>query len=164
MSIVKKTSVSIIATCLAACMAVANHTPETAALLASLKSLRGQRLLVGHQDATAYGVNWSAEPDKSDMKSTIGAYPAVYGWDVGHLEIGKSANLDGVSSNLMHTRVIEAYERGGVNTISWHATNPVTGESAWDTTRHSVKEILPHGQYHDIYNAYLNQLAFFSKA
>src|SRR3546814_266576 len=125
MRIVKQTGVSIIAFCLTACVAVAGRSPETAALLNALKSLSGQYVLLGHQDATAYGVDWSAEPDKSDVKSTIGTYPAVYGWDVGHLEIGKPANLDNVSFDLMRARIIEAYHRGGINTISWHATNQI---------------------------------------
>lgn len=163
MSIVKQIGTSIIVFCLATCTTVADRSPETNALLAVLKSLSGQYILLGHQDATAYGVDWSAEPNKSDVKSTTGAYPAVYGWDVGHLEIGKPANLDNVSFNLMRTRIIEAYSRGGINTISWHTTNPTNGQSAWDTTRNSVKEILPGGKHHDTYNDYLSRLAAFFK-
>lgn len=163
MNIAKQIGALIIAFCLATCTAIADRSPETIALLQALKSLSGQYLLLGHQDATAYGVDWSAEPDKSDVKSTTGSYPAVYGWDLGHLEIGKSANLDNVSFNLMRTRIIEAYHRGGINTISWHATNPVNGKSTWDTTRHSVREILPNAQHHGTYNAYLDRLATFFK-
>ena len=123
--------------------------------------MSGQHILFGHQDATAYGIDWSAEPNKSDVKSTTGAYPAVYGWDIGHLEIGKSANLDNVAFDLMRTRITEAYHRGGINTVSWHATNPVNGQSAWDTTRNSVKEMLPGGKHHATYNDYLDRLATF---
>lgn len=161
----------ILAWCLASGMAITDRRPikhlglstETKALLNALKSLNGEYILVGHQDATAYGVDWSAESGRSDVKSTSGTYPAVYGWDVGHLEIGKSANLDNVAFDLMRTRIIEAYGRGGVNTISWHATNPINGQSAWDTTRHSVREILPGGKHHETYNDYLGKLAVFFK-
>lgn len=138
-------------------------TPETQALLNNLKTISKAHILLGHQDATAYGVDWSAEPGRSDVKSTTGAYPAVYGWDVGHIELGERANLDGVSFDLMRNRIIAAYKRGGINTISWHVTNPVNGLSSWDTTRHSVKEILRAGRHHDTYNAYLKKLAAFIK-
>jgi len=164
MRIVKQAGFSLVTFYLAMGSAIAHLSPETAALLGTLKSISGRYLLLGHQDAVAYGVNWSAEPGKSDVRSTTGAYPAVYGWDVGHLEIGKPANLDNVSFDLMRTRIIEAYKRGGINTISWHTTNPVNGQSAWDTTRHSVKEILPDGIHHNTYNEYLNQLVAFFKS
>src|SRR3546814_367446 len=64
----------------------------------------------------------------------------------------------------MRARIIEAYQRGGINTISWHATNPVNGQSAWDTTQHSIKEILPNGLHHHTYNDYLDRLATFFKS
>ncbi|WP_262246830.1 glycoside hydrolase family 26 protein [Parapedobacter soli] len=163
MRIVKQTGILIAAFCLVSQVSVAGRSPEAAALLNALKSISGQYLLLGHQDATAYGIDWAAEPDRSDIKSTTGAYPAVHGWDVGHLEIGRNANLDNVSFSLMRDRIIEAYERGGINTISWHSTNPVNGESAWDTTRNSVKQILPGGKHHGKYNDYLNRLARFFK-
>ncbi|MFB2120545.1 glycoside hydrolase family 26 protein [Parapedobacter sp. 2B3] len=164
MNIVKQIGMLVAAVSLASCTAVEKRSPETAALLAALKSLGSQYVLLGHQDATAYGVDWSAEPSKSDVKSTTGAYPAIYGWDLGHLEIGKPANLDNVSFDLMRIRITEAYNRGGINTISWHATNPVNGQSAWDTTQHSIAEILPNGLHHDTYNDYLDRLATFFKS
>ncbi|WP_353125629.1 glycoside hydrolase family 26 protein [Parapedobacter pyrenivorans] len=161
MKITEKARFSLIVCCMVAQAAVADLTPQTAALLNALKTISGKHILLGHQDATAYGVDWSAEPGKSDVKSTTGSYPAVYGWDVGHLEIGKSSNLDNVSFDSMRTRMIEAYERGGINTVSWHSTNPVNGSSAWDTTRYSVSEILPGGKHHDTLNDYLRHLAVF---
>lgn len=161
MKIAKKAGFSLIVCCLVTHAAIADLTPETAALLCALKTISGKHILLGHQDATAYGVDWSAEPGRSDVKSTTGSYPAVYGWDVGRLEIGKAANLDNVSFDLMRTRMVEAYERGGINTVSWHSINPANGRSAWDTTRHSVREILPGAKHHDTYKDYLRQLADF---
>ncbi len=164
MGITQQTGFSFIACCCFVHVAVADLTPETAALLNSLKTISGKHILLGHQDATAYGVDWSAEPGKSDVKSTSGAYPAVYGWDVGHLEIDNAANLDNVSFDLLRIRIVEAYKRGGINTISWHSTNPVNGGSAWDTTQYSVREILPKGKHHDTYVNYLQRLADFFKS
>ena len=69
-------------------------TPQTRALFHHLRELARSKLLFGHQDTTAYGVGWWAEEGKSDVKSTTGSYPAVYGWDIGHL--GRDTNLDRV--------------------------------------------------------------------
>ncbi len=136
-------------------------TPETDALLQALKTISGKYTLLGHQDATVYGVDWFDAPDESDVKRTIGAYPAVYGWDVGHIEIGKTENLDNVSFDLMRNRMVEAYKRGSINTVSWHLNNPINGQNSWDTTHHSVREILPNGKYHATYNSYLYELGNF---
>ena len=52
-----------------------------------------------------------------------GAYPAVYGWDVG--DIHRDRNLDRVSFRRMKSWIREADVRGGINTISMHLDNPV---------------------------------------
>ncbi|MGK6349766.1 glycoside hydrolase family 26 protein [Parapedobacter sp. DT-150] len=150
--------------CLFMLPAFGDRSPETDALLNALKALSGKHILLGHQDATAYGVGWSGEPGRADVHRTTGAYPAVYGWDVGHIEIGNKANLDHVLFDLMRTRITEAYARGGINTISWHLGNPINGRSAWDTTHHSVREILPGGSHHDTYKHYLDRLSTFFKS
>jgi len=164
MTVVARHCFSLVFSCVFFHATAADLTPETAALLNTLKTIRGKHILVGHQDATAYGIDWSGEPNKSDMKSTSGAYPAVYGWDVGHLELGKAANLDNVPFDLMRTRIVEAYQRGGINTVSWHLDNPVNGRSAWDTTRNTVRQILPGGEHHETYRGYLAKLADFFKS
>ena len=57
----------------------------------------------------------------------------------------------------------KAYKRGGVNTISWHIDNPVSGGDSWDKTP-AIKEILPGGQQHDWYVQKLDLFADFLKA
>jgi mannan endo-1,4-beta-mannosidase len=115
-------------------------------------------LAFGQQDTTAYGVGWRGEADRSDVKSVCGAHPAVYGWDLDG--IGNEENLDGVSFAYMQTLVREAYDRGGLNTVSWHMRNPVTGEDAWDVTP-AVDAIVPGGSHHDEYRAKLDRVADF---
>jgi hypothetical protein len=60
----------------------------------------------------------------------------------------------------MRKYIQQGYERGGVVTISWHADNPLTSESAWDTTR-SVQAILPNGSRHELYKVWLDKVAAF---
>src|SRR5690606_39240193 len=119
------------ASCAVKSPAPREYTPETANLLSNLKTISKKHILFGHQDATAYGVFWKDEEGRSDLKELIGAYPAVYGWDLGHVELGKRENLDGVSFDLIRREIVNAYERGGLSTISWHLRNPVNDSSAW---------------------------------
>ena len=69
------------------------------------------------------------------MKSVTGAYPAVYGWELGHLELDSARSLDAVPFASIREYVKQVYARGGINTISWHLNNPHNGKTAWDTAR-----------------------------
>ena len=85
-------------------------TAETRSLFLALRELAGSKLLFGHQDTTAYGVGWSAEDGRSDVKSITGSYPAVYGWDIGHL--GDSRNLDRVEFSRIKNLIRECPQLG----------------------------------------------------
>ncbi|MBD0288787.1 MAG: hypothetical protein ICV79_25690 [Flavisolibacter sp.] len=53
-------------------------------------------ILFGHQDDLAYGVGWKYEKGRSDIKDVAGDYPAVQGYELGHLELDSLINLDSV--------------------------------------------------------------------
>jgi mannan endo-1,4-beta-mannosidase len=133
-------------------------TDETRALFMNLLRYRDSAVMFGHQDDLAYGVGWWAEESRSDVKEVSGDYPAVFGWDVG--EIGGEKNIDGVSFEKMKNWMIEVFEKGGINTISWHLDNPVTGGDSWDTAR-AVYSIIPGGENHEEYKTLLDSLASF---
>ena len=65
-----------------------NASPETLALYNNLAGLRGKQMLFGHEDSLAYGVNWEGDLDRSDIRDVTGSNPAVYGWELGGLELG----------------------------------------------------------------------------
>jgi len=136
---------------------------EASAALEKLKTLDG-RFLVAHQDATSYGVKWnySDSTQGCDIFDVCGDYPAVYGFDIGHIELDHPANLDSVDFNLMNRLIREAHMRGGLITISWHLDNPVSGGHAWDTAR-AVAKILPGGEYHNKYVSWVAKAAAFLK-
>lgn len=138
-------------------------TKETKYLFSNLAVLSGNHLLFGHQDTTAYGVGWWDEDRRSDINDVCGSFPAVYGWDVGQLELGSHNNLDGVNFERMRFWIRAAYTRGGISTISWHSTNPVSGGGASDVSK-AVSHILPGGAHHDEYRARLDRLARFFKS
>ena len=126
-------------------------TKETINLYRNLKKLLKKGVMFGHQDDVAYGVNWKYEDGRSDVKDVTGDYPAVYGFELGHLEADEPVNLDSVPFDKMKELISAAYERGGVITISWHLNNPLTGKSAWDPAPGTVASILPGGEKNDIY-------------
>jgi len=135
-------------------------TRQTRALFANLKTLAPDAVLFGHQDDLAYGVNWQREAGRSDVRETVGAYPAVYGWELGDLELGKKENLDRVNFKDMQGWIKDGYKRGGVVTIGWHMNNPASGGNAWDTTR-AIHTILPGGVHHATYRDWLDRFAGF---
>lgn len=136
-------------------------SPECQKVLDNLDNL-DNRILFGHQDATAYGVGWSYtdSTDKCDVRDVCGDYPAVYGWDIGHIELDDPANLDTVWFSLMKKLIREAHTRGGLITISWHLDNPVSGGNAWDTTR-AVNQILPGQPFYARYASWVGKVAGF---
>jgi mannan endo-1,4-beta-mannosidase len=124
--------------------------------------LQQKGLIFGHQDALPYGNGWFYDPGRSDVKDVCGDYPAVYGWELGHLELGEPLSLDSVRFDMIRKLILEAYQRGGINTISWHHRNPLTGGTSWDvSSKEVVKSILPGGAKHTLYLQYLGKLADF---
>lgn len=135
---------------------------ETVKLFQNMLKLQQEGLMFGHQDDLAYGVGWVYEDGRSDVKDVCGDYPAVYGWELGHLELGDSYSLDSVHFDKIKELIRTTYQRGGINTISWHLRNPLTGGTAWDvSSTEVVKSVLPGGEKHDLYIGYLDKLATF---
>lgn len=133
-------------------------TDATRALFQNLIEVGRDHLLFGHQDDPAYGVDWWSVDGRSDVKEVSGDFPAVYGWDVA--DIHEPANLDGVNFEKMKVWIREAHARGGINTVSMHLDNPVTGGTAWDNTE-AVSSILPGGSMHEDYLDTLNRIGVF---
>jgi Glycosyl hydrolase family 26 len=138
-----------------------NATPQTLNLYSNLKKYLNKGTLFGHQDDLAYGVGWKYVPGKSDVKEVTGDYPAVYGFELGRLELDHTVNLDGVPFDSMRSYIQKIYERGGVTTLSWHLNNPLTGKTAWDPEPGTVKSILPGGEKNDLYKTWLDKVAVF---
>ena len=115
-------------------------------LIRRMAKLQKSGVMTGHQDDPIYGHNWNLEKGRSDVKEVCGDYPAVMGFELGDLELGKAKNLDGVPFDRMRQEIKAQNRRGGIVEISWHPNNPVTGKNAWDTEGRPVGEILPGGK------------------
>jgi mannan endo-1,4-beta-mannosidase len=134
--------------------------PAVKRLHGQLHALLEKGVLFGHQDDLAYGVGWKYQPGRSDVRDVCGDYPAVYGWDLGHIELGAKANLDSVPFDSIRHYILDVNARGGINTISWHLNNPGNGGTAWDTFK-VVKDILPGGTLNKKYIAWLDKVTAF---
>lgn len=137
-------------------------TTETIQLLSRMYKLTEKGIMIGHQDDLAYGIGWIAPKGKSDVFSVCGDYPAVFGWDLGHLETGAAFNLDSVPFGSMKGWAADVNAFGGINTFSWHLNNPVNDSSAWNfSTKETVKSILPGGEKNEKYTQWLDAVADF---
>src|SRR5450631_121510 len=136
-------------------------TPETKALYKNMYALIGKNILFGHQDDPCYGVGWKYAEGRSDIRDLIGEYPALYGFDLGRIELGWNYNLDSVPFEKTKQFIRDAYERGGVVTLSWHLNNPLTGKTAWDPAPGAVASILPGGEKNELYKSWLDKVANF---
>lgn len=140
-------------------------TPQTATLLTRLRTLAPRGTMAGHQDALAYGIGWYDTAERCDFRDACGAYPALFGWEIGELELGGDLSLDSVRFDRIRNYVKRVYALGGVNTISWHARNPLTGGDAWDvSSAETVRSILPGGAKNALYEEWLDRLAAFFKS
>lgn len=135
---------------------------ETIELYNKLTALQGKGIMLGHQDDLAYGHSWYNEPNRSDVHDVTGKYPAVIGWEIGHIEIDAEYNLDSVYFHNIKRYIKEAHNRGTINTISWHCDNIVTRNDSWDSGQnYVVKSILPEGENHKEYLLWLDRVADF---
>ncbi len=121
-----------------------------------------------HQDDLSYGHTWKVEDPsadcitRSDVKTVCGAFPGIVGFDLGGIELGDKANLDGVDFDFMRRAAVSHSERGGIVTFSWHARNPLTGGDSWDVTSGDVvASVLEGGVNHDKFVSWLGLAADF---
>jgi mannan endo-1,4-beta-mannosidase len=141
-------------------------TRETAALYNNMHKLAKNHTLFGHQDATDYGHGWRDEPGRSDVKSVVGSHPAVIGVDIAPLT-GRPAESIKKSEERLRKLVTDTYARGGITTLSWHFSNPVSGGGFYwkdSVSLPAVKYIVPGGKNHEEYKVILRGLAGWFKS
>ena len=126
-------------------------TAETSSLLDLLKKIPEKGYIVGHQDATLYGIGWEFEQGRSDVKSVCGDYPAMVAFEIGDIERGIDKSLDSVPFDAIRAEAVNQYKRGGIVSISWHANNPKSGSNSWDISAGIVvATVLPGGVTHEL--------------
>ena len=133
-------------------------TTETKNLFHNLGQLAKNHVLFGHQHATEYGHGWQGEENRSDVKSVTGSHPAVIGVDLMGFS-GRSEEDIEREKERLRRNVVDTYNRGGVTTLAWHFSNPVSGGGFYwkdGVSLPAVKYIIPGGEAHAQYKAILD--------
>lgn len=142
-----------------------NASQKTQALYANLKKIAKTNIIFGHQETNYYGHTWINETNRSDVKDVCGSYPAIYGHDFSSItNMAISNEQRQKEGEKLRNYIIDAYKRGGINTISWHFNNPVNGGSFYykENPIKAVTQILPGGKFHNAYKDILCIIASFA--
>lgn len=139
-------------------------TSATRALFAFLMRQQGKGVLFGHQHALSYGFTFPTQDgESSDTKAAVGDHPALFGWDTlvldGDERPGSKEQTEAENIAALTRCFQQADALGGINTLSAHMPNFVTGEDFYDTSGRVVSHILPGGAKHAQYNAFLDRVA-----
>jgi mannan endo-1,4-beta-mannosidase len=135
-------------------------TKETQAQYKNLHRLAEKHTLFGHQHATEYGHGWEGDKDRSDVKSVTGSHPAVIGIDLNGVTTGSAASIQRNKKQLKKITQ-DTYNRGGVTTVAWHFSNPVSkGGFYWvdSLSKPAVKYLMPGGAAHQQYKEILKEI------
>ena len=152
---------------LASCGKQQEKTPAESLIERLSGQIENGKIMFGHQDSYLYGHSWKVEEnqtvfDRSDIHDVTGKYPALYGMDLGGIELDSPLNIDKNDFNHMRASAVAHHERGGVITFSWHPMNPLTGGTTWDTqSTEVVASILPGGEKHEMFMGWLSKAADF---
>lgn len=142
-------------------------TRETAALYHNLRKMSKKHILFGHQSAMEYGHGWTAEPGRSDVKSVTGSHPAVVGVDFSGLS-GRPAESVERTKTALRRQIADTYDRGGITTVAWHFTNPVTPKTGFywkdSVSAPAVAALIPGGSHHQEYKAILQTIGSFANS
>ena len=147
-------------------LADTGRTQRTENLLANLKEQAQRGYMFGHHDDTVYGIGWFGDSARSDVKSVCNDLPALLSFDLGHIELGDSVNLDKVPFDRIRQEIIAQFDRGGVTTLSWHLDNPLTGGSSWvkpdsltAEEKMTVESVLEGGKQHEKFVGWIDTVA-----
>jgi mannan endo-1,4-beta-mannosidase len=139
-------------------------TRETRALFQYMLDLQGQGVMFGHEHTLTDGFTFDTFTEEtSDVEATVGDYPAVFGWDTLILNGFQKPGVYGGTVEQNIEALSWAFEksdaRGGINVLSAHLYNFVTGGDFWDTAGRVVSQILPGGAKHADFNEFLDRIA-----
>ena len=141
-------------------------TPETVNLFMNLHELSKKHILFGHQHATEYGHGWFGEENRSDVKSITGSHPAIIGVDFSGLSGRPDSSIEKTKVQL-RKNIADTYNRGGVTTVAWHFSNPISGGGFYwkdSVSLPAVKSIIPGKEHHAKYKAILQTIGTFVKS
>jgi len=145
---------------------------KTKSLFSYLQNIGGEQILFGHQHATDEGLTITGSGTRvgsiqSEVKNSVGDYPAIFGWDTlsldGDEKPGSTENTDEQNRQNLIDSMKAAYDLGGIVALSMHPPNFATGGRYNDTSsKDAVADILPGGPANATFNAWLDNIALFA--
>lgn len=120
------------------------HTAQANNIIKKIKRASNKlHPYLGHQDFYLSGQSWMIPRtdtlyQSSDVYDVCGMYPMVLGLDLGLIEKEQEENIDRVRLWQRKGAAVAHHNRGGIITVSWHMSNPVTDSTAWDCTAGNV--------------------------
>jgi len=129
-------------------------------LLENLHKFKNPRFMYGMHDATGYGVNWSGDDDRSDVKDVTGSYPAFFSWDANGI-VGNQ------SRDRFSYRMKSSHERGVVSSYCWHQYDPEGVSFYSDDIANSSqvgRSLLPGNANNEFYKNKLRTIANYAKS
>jgi mannan endo-1,4-beta-mannosidase len=134
-------------------------TKETRYLFMNLQKITNKNLLFGMHDTTGYGVGWSGNDNRSDIKDVCGDFPAIFSEDINHVELDHQVER-------LRYRLTSAYNAGSIITLCWHQFDPDYKSCYFSKVKGKkvVSTILPGGQKHEEYKRKLFKIAKFLKS
>lgn len=161
-------SLALLAACAPKSQKAPTASPKDVLVHTLFEMTEKGQIAYGHQDDLVYGHSWVVDDpendpiDRSDVKSVTGYFPMLVGFDLGGIELGNEANLDGVPFDLMRRAAQTHIARGGIVTFSWHPRNPLTGGDSWDISSNAVvAAVLDGGEKHAEFMQWLSRAADF---
>ena len=137
------------------------QTPAESLIVRLDSTSKSGRFFFGHHDDTAYGHEWKYVPGKSDVKDVTGEYPGLMNWDLGMIELDSARNLDGVPFKFISEEIIAQNARGGINAISWHLRNPLSGGDSWDVSASPLQQLQENAALSDTLDLWIGRAADF---
>ena len=139
----------------------AAQTPAESMIALLDSTSKSGKFYFGHHDDTAYGHEWKYVAGKSDVKDVTGEYPGLMNWDLGLIELDSARNLDGVPFSFIADEIVAQNARGGINAISWHLRNPLSGGDSWDVSASPLKELDENTALSDTLDLWIGKAADF---
>ena len=139
-------------------------TPATRDLLQKLHDQKDGGALFGHQHDLSMGFTFDeGDGESSDTLAAVGDYPAVFGWDSLIIDGDEAPGSEDVSPEENVTALSRMFEQadalGGINTLTMHLPNLVTGGDFYDTSGNVVAAVLPDGAKHSELLSRLDRVA-----
>ncbi len=141
-----------------------NLVQEAKDLHSKLHTITQLGIAFGQQESIGRGINFfDPESLDSDFSRVAGDWPAVIGFDLERIELINTFNFyRPIVAQRKRDLIIKAHNNGSIIALSWHASNPITLEDSFDTTK-VVSEMLEGGSKRNLFLLYLEELALFLK-